>query len=374
MVDPFVSKLCIQATLSSLTLCMLSSSGLAQSFNIDIGETPEPIPPFPGAAGQPGHWNMITTAEAVAGVALVNIGSVLTPVMLAVDVAAGGDFTFDSCIPPTDAAKLMEDVQDIGAVGGVVTYTFTGLVPGMYEVYTYAWAPDVFAFISDVTGNCSSDPTEMIGGFWCGLPFVRGITHALHRTRVSAGGDALSIEIATGAGLGRVNGFQIVLRSPTGTPGCFGDGTDEACPCLNFGVAGHGCENSEGTGGALLEAFGVADVGADSLVLVASSLRDTTPVLFFQGTVPLDLDGDGDFGLPLDDGLRCVGGAVIRLGIKTSECGVASYPGLGDLSVSVKGGVAAGDTLYYQCWYRDPDGMFCSSGTSNLSNGLEIGW
>jgi hypothetical protein len=53
---------------------------------------------------------------------------------------------------------------------------------------------------------------------------------------------------------------------------------------------------------------------------------------------------------------------------------VCSYPGVGDLPVSVKGGVALdGVTRSYQVWYRNA-GSFCTSATFNLSNGLRVDW
>ena len=364
----------IRGPLTAAAFVAFSTLGLAQRFNIDIGPTPEPIPPFPGAAGQPGHWNGITTAEADGGVFLVNIASTLTPVLFSVDAVAGGDFVFDSCIPPDDFALLMEDVQDVGPAGGIVIYTFTGLLPGTYELYTYAWAPDDVTFISAVDSTCGSDATELVGGPWCGGVFVRGVTHAQHRARIDPGED-LAVEIETVVGFGSVNGFQLVLRDPVGLPFCFGDGTGEDCPCANDGDAGHGCNNSDDTGGGLLEAFGLADVTADSLVLVASSLTEPTPCLFFQGTLALDPDGDGDFGQPFQDGLRCAGGSVIRLGTKVAICGVASYPGLGDDLISDKGDIPAGGGPYvYQVWYRDTDDLFCPPGASNLTNAIEIDW
>ena len=47
----------------------------------------------------------------------------------------------------------------------------------------------------------------------------------------------------------------------------------------------------------------------------------------------------------------------------------------GDASTSVDlgGGVAAGDLLRYQFWYRDPVGGPCGS-DFNLSNGVEVSW
>src|SRR5258705_3596873 len=48
-------------------------------------------------------------------------------------------------------------------------------------------------------------------------------------------------------------------------PFCFGDGSGQACPCGNSGSSGHGCQDSNGTGGALLSASGTPSLSADTL-------------------------------------------------------------------------------------------------------------
>jgi hypothetical protein len=93
-------------------------------------------------------------------------------------------------------------------------------------------------------------------------------------------------------------------------------------------------------------------------------------VIFFQG---LNQDNGGS-GIALFDGLRCVSGSVIRLGVKSSVGGSASYPQAGDLSISVKGLVPpAGGTRHYQAHYRD-SATFCTSATSNFTNGVTAVW
>jgi hypothetical protein len=151
------------------------------------------------------------------------------------------------------------------------------------------------------------------------------------------------------------------ITSELGVVFCAGDGSGTACPCGNVGAPRHGCANSVG-GGAFLDASGSASVAADDLVLVASGLPATTPALFYQGTQEVN----GGAGAVFGDGLRCVGGTIVRLGIRTASGGVATIgPGL-----AAQGGWSAGLSFDFQCWYRNVSGP-CGSGF-NLSNGRAI--
>jgi len=146
---------------------------------------------------------------------------------------------------------------------------------------------------------------------------------------------------------------------------CFGDGSGTLCPCGNPSAAGagEGCANSSGFGAEIV-ATGGASVAADDLRLLACRLLPGQAALLFAG--PGVIAG-GD-GIVFGDGLRCVGGGVVRLGIRIpDEAGTAVWgPGL-----RAAGGWASGDTRRFQVWYRDPLGSPCGS-AFNLSNGLEV--
>jgi hypothetical protein len=153
------------------------------------------------------------------------------------------------------------------------------------------------------------------------------------------------------------------------TPYCFGDGSGTACPCANNGAAGAGCANSTGSGGTL-SGTGTASVASDSVVITTSGTPGTATVVFFQGVN----QDNGGAGIALFDGLRCTSGTIVRLGVKASIGGSASYPQAGDQSISVRGLIpAAGATRYYQAQYRD-SAAFCTTATSNFTNGLAIPW
>ena len=151
---------------------------------------------------------------------------------------------------------------------------------------------------------------------------------------------------------------------------CYGTGS--ACPCGNGGAAGHGCENSVGTGGGLLLAQGRASISNDSLALNIAGLPPTSNLVYFQGTAA----SGGGVGVPFYDGLLCAGGAIKRLAAGHAVNGFAGFGSgnVGDPLLSIAGGISAGGSVvYYQVWYRN-SGAFCTSGTSNTSNGIKVTW
>jgi hypothetical protein len=149
-----------------------------------------------------------------------------------------------------------------------------------------------------------------------------------------------------------------------GTPFCFGDGTGTACPCGNSGAPGNGCASSVNAAGGNLAGTGTPSIGNDTLVLSGSGMPNSS-ALYFQGTSQIS----SAFG----DGLRCAGGAVIRLGTESNAAGASQYPSGAELSVHLRGLDNAGDVRSYQCWYRNA-AAFCTPSTFNLTNGFGVTW
>lgn len=151
---------------------------------------------------------------------------------------------------------------------------------------------------------------------------------------------------------------------------CKGDGSASACPCGNeapLGTVG-GCLNYEGLAGELT-ATGNPRLSADTLILHAASMHAVAPAAFFQGTSA----ENGGAGTVFGDGLLCVGGTLVRLGVRTSVGGALNLPSVGDPSISTAGSVAAPGIRTYQVWYRS--GLpFCTFSTFNLTNGIQIDW
>jgi probable HAF family extracellular repeat protein len=176
---------------------------------------------------------------------------------------------------------------------------------------------------------------------------------------------------------GEQAGWRATLPAvdPPGTLVCFGDGRGPACPCSNFGEPGRGCENSASTGGARLAADGTASLANDTLVLSADGELPTALSVFFQGRQEVPAAAFGD-------GLRCAGGALKRLYVKSAVAGVVTAPQAGDASVSARSAglgdvILAGEMRLDQAYYRDPNPTFCpppAGNTWNVSNAVRIAW
>jgi hypothetical protein len=147
-------------------------------------------------------------------------------------------------------------------------------------------------------------------------------------------------------------------------PYCFGDSGGFGCPCANNGLFGRGCANSVNTFGAQLVGAGIPSLSADTFALQASGMPNGS-VMYFQGTAVAQI--------LYGDGILCVGGAIIRLGLEANAAGASQYPTGPDLLVSVKGLTTVGGGFRYQAWYRDAP-SYCTPSTFNLSNGLVTYW
>ena len=155
---------------------------------------------------------------------------------------------------------------------------------------------------------------------------------------------------------------------PPGVGYCFGDlGSGTPCPCNNDNdgtLPGSGCANGVFASGAKLTGTGLASVTNDSLVLRTAYQEPNNSGLYFQGVTDLTP------GLLWGDGLRCTGGAITRLQVRFAD-GVGSSNTT--IPIGSKGGVSAGDTRYYQCWYRNPQNSPCGY-QFNTSNGYVTTW
>lgn len=158
-------------------------------------------------------------------------------------------------------------------------------------------------------------------------------------------------------------------------PFCFGDGTGAACPCGNSGGAGRGCANSVNANGAVLTVTGVPSITNDTLVLHGAGMPNSVSpsAIYLQGTQEDNLG----LGTPIQDGLRCVTGSLIRLGTRPNSGNQSQYPDVGNVVISIRGQLNTlpmPQTRYYQVFYRNAATAFCPPGTANWTNGLAVTW
>lgn len=151
---------------------------------------------------------------------------------------------------------------------------------------------------------------------------------------------------------------------------CEGDGSANGganCPCGNnsTGGAGAGCINGTGVG-ATLAASGAPSIANDTLVLSATGITNGAGY-FFVG----DQQIAGGAGTPFGNGLRCVGGNVQRIRKIPGGQGSGTLPPAGQ-SIHQIVGATAGDTDFFQVWYRDPNGA-CGN-AFNTTNGVIVVW
>jgi hypothetical protein len=259
-------------------------------------------------------------------------------------------------------ATTGEDLSGCGIYNDVFArYTATTTGPVVISTcmgYSGSDTADFDTKLSVFEGPCVSANLLACNDNSCGT----GSAVSFHGTA----GTTYTVQMG-GSGPYEMGTATLHVYQETGTTFCNGSPTN--CPCSNAcddSTAAAGCSNSAGTCGAL-SAFGSLSVTSDSLQLIAQGVVPGLPLLFFQGENPIN-----DYtGIPFGDGLRCVGLNVRRLQItNANELGFATS----SVDIVTGGNVSAGDTLFYQCWYRQSSSGGPCSNSHNLTNGLELNW
>jgi hypothetical protein len=167
--------------------------------------------------------------------------------------------------------------------------------------------------------------------------------------------------------------FGAFYSAPLVTSFCRpGIDTQTSCPCSNPGTAGHGCNNSAGTGGAVLSAFGESSLSDDTLKFTQSGELPSATSIVLQGGVSTS-------SVTFGAGLRCVGGTLKRLYVHNASNGSVSAPVGSDVHVHTRS-AQLGDTIsvcesrYYQIYYRDSNLAFCGGSGFNVGDGLTVLW
>jgi hypothetical protein len=161
-----------------------------------------------------------------------------------------------------------------------------------------------------------------------------------------------------------------------------GVGVVIGCPCSNApSGAGRGCDNSASTGGAILSASGGTYLSSDSLTFTTSGEIPTAMSVLLQGTAVLPS------GEVFGRGVRCAGGVIRKLFVKTASGGSITVPdfGGGDPSVSTRSAsqgdvIQPGQSRWYLVRYRDPNAACPASfsaipvHTSNATQTGQVSW
>jgi Tol biopolymer transport system component len=150
------------------------------------------------------------------------------------------------------------------------------------------------------------------------------------------------------------------------------------CPCSNPPTnTGRGCNNSAGTTGALLTADGAAYLSADTLVFTTFGEKPTALSVLLQG------DALASTGVVYGQGVRCVGGHLVRLFSRNASSGSVTLPNFagGNPTVSARSAakgdvIQPGEDRWYLVYYRDPVvlGGCPASRTFNATQTGRVSW
>jgi hypothetical protein len=359
------------AVITFVFAAVLVPSTHAQNINVKVGFG-APSNAFGAASGQAGVWNTLSTDQTVA---LTDVQGQPTTATTSHQgcYAYGCSDCPEQCVTlpgQEDEGILLNSWMSPECYAGLPTIGVSGLLPGRYTLHLYAYYGCSPTQVSTHTVRVAihGGPTfflqsYVLGGVawqgtWDGFPY------AVATFDVPQGA---AIGFSVNSSVVGVCGFQLTRLDDIQSV-CPGDGSVSACPCGNSGAPAHGCSNSIVPAGAELVASGAASLANETLVLHGSGMPNAS-VTYFQGTQ----QSNGGAGLPFGDGLRCVAGTVVRVGMKINAGNASSYPEPGDLPLSVRGMIPAyGGTRIYQGWYRNVTGP-CGSGF-NLTNGVQITW
>ena len=330
-----------------------------------------------------GHANFDTFTEGILGATIVDGGITFTNLDVGFGTAPNDYICEDGAAGLTQFAGFTAP----NALG------FSALVPGPQVAYSSVLSFELST--GQIEDHVSMDfyvaggsgANAVVFEAWMGTTFVGSTSFALPSTiffqKVSTSWSGVAFDrlVVRGSGptgpdrfLALVDNVDVTGPVPPPPPGvafCAGDGADPAvtvdCPCANFGLSGNGCANSVNANGAALALDG--HVATDDVVLQASGMPATASCIYLQGS-QVEMEAFGD-------GVRCVGGTLLRLRAKANVGGASQFPDSADtITLSQRGGVAVGSgaTRYYQTYYRNSAAAFCPPDTFNVTSGQRIVW
>lgn len=342
-----------------------------------------------------GNWHHVAVTSSGGALATVNLfvdgagaGSNLIPLNITSGSCAIGrtllaNPSINGMLGAVDEVRFWNQALSAGTLNAGRDLALPGSTPGLLGCFPL----DVLANLGFSFPSLLDTPEETLrGGFGESNWAPGGIQPTLVAGRASGGksylvvassGTAsgtltpsftdndLVVELRSGAplngpGTGSTNGQAYTIQHASGFSYGFGLG----CPCGNDAPAGTnvGCLSSIGTGGKL-RASGTASIGGDTFTLLGSQMPNATAVYMFAGVAT---------NLQQFDGLLVVNNLLVRR-TKTNVGGGSQFPVAGDPSISSLLGASAGQTHFFQVWYRNA-ATFCTSATSNYTNGWRTTW
>jgi hypothetical protein len=169
--------------------------------------------------------------------------------------------------------------------------------------------------------------------------------------------------------------YAVLYSAGQFTDFCFPGVDALPCPCGNAPSSlGKGCNNSSFTGGALLSPSGLASLSFDTMQLTALHEKPNATSIFLQGNVL----ANAVFG----QGVRCAGGSLLRLYVKTASAGgIVTAPVGTDPPITLRAAalglpIQPGSGRLYQTYYRDATvlGGCPSTSTYNMTQGVQAIW
>lgn len=206
--------------------------------------------------------------------------------------------------------------------------------------------------------------------YWYGVGDTQATSFGAYVHGHATGTDPLGPTISSTTNDQAIYHQRLTTGAPVepGTTYCAGDGNGTGCPCVNNnnGSMG-GCDwgNPAFPEGGVLGAVGSDSFLANDTFLVATGIEDNFGIFFGAAN-----QVNGGNGNPLNDGLRCAGGSLVRLIPPTVATGNQATTPLPIQTLDT--GAANGVTRRYQYWFRTPTGP-CGQ-MANLTNGYEIVW
>jgi len=250
---------------------------------------------------------------------------------------------------PTDAT-LLAQIPSVVSLVDTDTYVNVPLVtPVTVTGYFFAGGHEI------CPGGVWVAP-EDTGSIWMGRSWEFGNNTGGVTDLTNPGANAFP---PTLMGTGPLVGFQGVFcvrvncsfgpATYTCTPG---DPGINLCPCSNPPTGSNrGCNNKDNTGGASITGTGSNSLATPTLAFTTANENATVGSVLLQGTA-------FNPGINFGHGVRCAAGILKRLYVKIAVGGSITAPGVGDPSIPAKSAslgniILAGESRYYQVYYRD---------------------